>query len=74
LIKRKPLPSDQSKMYVYARNIVEKFETEPTFDELKKKHIQEMEKKNSKTRSEFQRLYMNKTGFYTDFTKNEDDA
>lgn len=78
MIKRKPLPKDQSKVYVYTQDVVngwiaDYFQEKNKADIEKKKHIDEIKKRSEKTAEDFQRLYMNEDLKVKDFKVNEDE-
>lgn len=78
MIKRKPLPKDQSKVYVYTQDVVngwiaDYFQEKKKVDVERKKHIDEIKKRSEKTAEDFQRLYMNKDLKVTDFKVNENE-
>ena len=56
MINRKPLPHDQSKMYVYVQDII---------DQWKQEFLLEI-RKNARTDSDLQRLYMIHDGIKKD--------
>jgi len=77
MIKRKPLPKDQSKVYVYTQDVVngwisDYFQEKKKATE-KKKHVNEIEKRSKKTSEDFQRLYMNENLKVKDFKVNENE-
>ncbi len=61
MIKRKALPSDQSKMYVYVQDSIDKWKREFPLEMAKKKV-----RNNINSSTEFQRLYMNEKRNITD--------
>ena len=76
MIKRKPLPDDQSKVYVYTQDLIDEWKIEAIEEkkeEERQKHIDEVKKRSEKTSSDFQRLYMNEETKVKDFKVNEDE-
>ncbi len=73
MIKRKPLPKDQSKVYVFTQDVVNGWIADYFQEKKKTEHIDEIKKRSKKTSEDFQRLYMNEGLKVKDFKVNENE-